>query len=83
MLDNLKMDSNDSVMEFAAKMNSNLSQLCERIPRRQILNIPAELTSQELQFWKSFKQEDIFEWHLDAQSILQSALSMSESDHPL
>ncbi len=34
-------DPNDSVMEFAAKMNSNFSQLRELIPRGQIVNIPA------------------------------------------
>ena len=40
-LDNLKMDPNDHVDEFATKMNSNFSQLQELIPRGQIINIPA------------------------------------------
>jgi len=42
VLDNLKMDPQDHVDEFAAKMNSNFSQLRELIPRGQIVNIPAQ-----------------------------------------
>jgi len=41
VLDNLKMDSNDHVSVFAAKMNNNFSQLRELIPRGEIRNIPA------------------------------------------
>jgi len=40
VLDNLKMDPNDQVSDFAAKMNNNLSQLRELIPWGQIVNIP-------------------------------------------
>jgi hypothetical protein len=36
VLDNLKMDSNDHVSVFAAKMNNNFSQLRELIPRGKI-----------------------------------------------
>jgi len=41
VMDNLKMDPNKPVMKFAAKMNSNFSQLKELIPRGQFNNIPA------------------------------------------
>jgi hypothetical protein len=36
VLDNLKMDSNNHVSVFAAKMNNNFSQLREHIPRGQL-----------------------------------------------
>ena len=48
VLDNLKMDPQDHVDEYAAKMNSNFSQLRELIPRGQIVNIleqPASRTN--------------------------------------
>jgi len=38
VLDNLKMDPQDLVDEYAAKMNSNFSQLRELIPKGQIVN---------------------------------------------
>jgi len=41
VMDNLKMDQNKPVLKFAAKMNSNFSQLKELIPRGQFNNIPA------------------------------------------
>jgi len=44
VLDNLKMDPNEPFMEFAAKMNTNFSQLQELIPMGQIANIPAQPT---------------------------------------
>jgi len=40
VLDNLKMDPQDHMDEYPAKMNSNFSQLRELIPRGQIVNIP-------------------------------------------
>jgi hypothetical protein len=33
VLDNLKMDPNEQVSQFATKMNTNFSQLCDIIPR--------------------------------------------------
>jgi len=48
VLDNLKMDPNDHVSQFAAKMNTNVSQLRELIPLGEIVNIlatPAERTN--------------------------------------
>ena len=42
VLDNLKMDPNYHVNDFAAKMNSNFSQQWEFIPRGQI--VPADRT---------------------------------------
>jgi len=40
------MDPNKKVMDFAAKINSNFSQLCELIPRGQIVNIPVATADQ-------------------------------------
>jgi len=48
VLDNLKMDPNDQVDEFAAKMNANFRQLQELIPRGESVNIleqPANRTN--------------------------------------
>jgi hypothetical protein len=42
-IDNLKMDPNNHVSQFAAKMNSNFSQLRDIIPCVGIINIPAAL----------------------------------------
>jgi len=42
VLDNLKMDPNNPVDEFAAKRNANFSQLRDLIPRGQIVNIPGQ-----------------------------------------
>ncbi len=47
VLNNLKMDPNEPVMEFAAKLNSNFSQLPELIPRGQIVNIPANAAARD------------------------------------
>jgi len=41
VLDNLKMDPNEHISHFAAKMNMNFSQLCDIIPKVEIVNIPA------------------------------------------
>jgi len=40
VLDNLKMDSNEHVSQFAAKMNTNFSQLRDIIPNGEVVNIP-------------------------------------------
>ncbi len=41
VLDNLKMDPNEHVSQFATKMNSHFSQLWDIIPQGEIVNIPA------------------------------------------
>jgi len=43
VLDNLKMDPAEHVDQFAAKMNTNFSQLRELIPRGEVVNVPAAL----------------------------------------
>jgi len=43
VLDNLKMDPNEHVSQFAAKMNTNFSQLRDIIPRGEVVNVPAAL----------------------------------------
>jgi hypothetical protein len=43
VLDNLKMDPNKHVSQFAAKMNTNFRQLCDIIPRGEVVNVPAAL----------------------------------------
>jgi len=43
VLDNLKIEPNDHVSQFAAKMNDNFSQLREIIPWGEIVNVPAAL----------------------------------------
>jgi len=46
VLDNLKMDPNEHVDQFAAKMNTNFSQLHDIISRGEIVNVPAALEEQ-------------------------------------
>jgi hypothetical protein len=43
VLENLKMHPNEHVDQFAAKMNTNFSQLRDIIPRGKIVNVPADL----------------------------------------
>ena len=42
VLDNLKMDPNDHVDNFAAKLNTNFSQLRDLIPPGEVVNVPAD-----------------------------------------
>ncbi len=41
VLDNLKMDPNEHVDNFAAKLNTNFSQLRDIIPLGEVVNVPA------------------------------------------
>jgi len=41
VLDNLKMDPNEHVSQFAAKLNTNFSQLRDIIPAGEVVNVPA------------------------------------------
>ena len=41
VLDNLKMDPNEHVDSFAAKLNTNFSQLRDIIPPGEVVNVPA------------------------------------------
>jgi hypothetical protein len=43
VLDNLKMDPNEHVSQFAAKMNTNFCQLRDIISRGEIVNVLAAL----------------------------------------
>jgi len=43
VLENLKMDPNEHVDHFAAKINTNFSQLRDIIPKGEIVNVPAEI----------------------------------------
>ena len=43
VLDNLKMDPNEHVSEFAAKLNTNFSQLRDIIPNGEVVGVPADI----------------------------------------
>ncbi len=40
---NLKMDPNEHVSEFAAKLNTNFSQLRDIIPNGEVVGVPADI----------------------------------------
>ncbi len=42
VLDNLKMDPQEHVSKFAAKLNTNFSQLRDIIPLGEVVNVPAD-----------------------------------------
>jgi hypothetical protein len=42
VLDNLKMDPNEHVSQFAAKLNTNFSQLRDIIPNGEVVNVPLD-----------------------------------------
>jgi len=64
ILDNQKINPNEQVMDFAAKMNSNFSQLRLLIPRGQIVNIWVALADRNNAVCKGIHDNTIWHTHL-------------------
>ncbi len=58
------MDPAMPVMKFAAKINSNFSQLREMILRGQIVNIPANSADRDNYVWEGIHHNAIHHTHL-------------------